>query len=143
MLILYSGNPLFLEPYWRRHAGASVVVFSGWHRMSYVTTDSVLVFQSVELQNHIRMLHKAVGNAVVDDKHVVLGAGSLQLINALVYALSPDPNDDAGAPPARVVSAVPYYGVSSAHPLIRSSQPTLPIKRFGASKQHGLIISIR
>ncbi|GJN17867.1 hypothetical protein PR202_gb04970 [Eleusine coracana subsp. coracana] len=99
-----SGNPLFLEPYWRRHAAASAVVFSGWHRMSYATTDGL--FQSLELENHIRMLHRAVGNAVVDDKHVVFSAGSLQLINALVYALSPD----ADAPPARVVSAVPYYG---------------------------------
>ncbi|GJM93326.1 hypothetical protein PR202_ga09873 [Eleusine coracana subsp. coracana] len=102
-----SGNPLFLEPYWRRHAAASAVVFSGWHRISYSTTDGL--FQSVELENHIRMLHRAVGNAVVDDKHVVFSAGSLQLINALVYALSPDAND-ADAPPARVVSAVPYYG---------------------------------
>jgi hypothetical protein len=142
MLILCSGNPLFLEPYWRRHAGASAVVFSGWHRMSYVATDSAFVFQSVELENHIRMLHKAVRNAVVDDKHVVLSAGSLQLINALVYALSPNPNDDAGASPARVVSAVPYYGVSPAQ-LLLSSQPMLPMKRFGASKHHGLIISIR
>ncbi|XP_006644625.1 alliin lyase-like [Oryza brachyantha] len=99
-----SGNPLFLEPYWRRHAAASAVVFSGWHRLSYTTTD---LFQSVELVRHIRQLHRAVGNAVVDDKHVVLATGSMQLINALVYALSPEGN--AASPPASVVATVPYY----------------------------------
>uniref|UniRef100_J3L3I2 Alliinase C-terminal domain-containing protein n=1 Tax=Oryza brachyantha TaxID=4533 RepID=J3L3I2_ORYBR len=102
---LCSGNPLFLEPYWRRHAAASAVVFSGWHRLSYITTDGA--FHSVELVRHIRRLHTAVGNAVVDDKHVVFGVGSTQLINALVYALSPEGN--AASPPASVVATVPYY----------------------------------
>ncbi|CAO2183062.1 unnamed protein product [Urochloa humidicola] len=103
-----SGNPLFLEPYWQRHAAASAVVFSGWHRMSYTTTDGR--FQSVELERQIRRLHRAVGNAVADGKHLVFSAGSLQLINALVYALSPDA-DAADSPPARVVATVPYYPV--------------------------------
>ncbi|CAO2171251.1 unnamed protein product [Urochloa humidicola] len=101
-----SGNPLFLEPYWRRHAAAGAVVISGWHRMSYTTTDGV--YQSVELENHIRRLHRAVGNAVVDDKHLVFGAGSTQLINALVHAFSV-PDDADGSPPARVVATAPYY----------------------------------
>ncbi|KAF8696236.1 hypothetical protein HU200_037137 [Digitaria exilis] len=100
-----SGNPLFLDPYWRRHAAASAVVVSGWHRMSYTTSDAT--FQSVELERQIRLLHTAVGNAVVDDKHVVFAAGSVQLINALVHALSPDAND--ASPPARVVATAPYY----------------------------------
>ncbi|KAL6615941.1 hypothetical protein ACP70R_038211 [Stipagrostis hirtigluma subsp. patula] len=100
-----SGDPVFLEPYWRRHAAASAVVVSGWHRLSYITTDSL--FQSVELESLIRRLHRAVGNAVVDDKHIVFGTGSAQLINALVHALSPDAN--AASPPARVVAAAPYY----------------------------------
>ncbi|TVU35310.1 hypothetical protein EJB05_17194, partial [Eragrostis curvula] len=99
------GDPLFLEPYWRRHASASAVVFPGWHRMSYLATDGM--FQSVELENYIRRLHRAVGNAVVDDKHVVFGVGSTQLINALVHALSADAN--ATSPPASVVATAPYY----------------------------------
>ncbi|CAL4961700.1 unnamed protein product [Urochloa decumbens] len=100
-----SGNPLFLEPYWRRHAAAGAVVFSGWHRMSYVIPDGR--FQSVELERQIRSLHRAVGNAAVDDKHLVFAAGSIQLVNALVHALSPDNN--AASPPARVVAEAPYY----------------------------------
>ncbi|CAO2179414.1 unnamed protein product [Urochloa humidicola] len=98
-----SGNPVFLEPYWRRHAAVSAVVVSGWHRMSYVTTDGM--YQSVQLEDHIRRLHAAVGNAVADGKHLVFAAGSTQLINALVRALSPD----AASPPARVVATAPYY----------------------------------
>lgn len=103
-----SGNPLFLEPYWRRHAAASAVVVSGWHRMSYSTTDGM--FQSVELERQIRRLHRAVGNAIADGKRIVFAAGSMQLINALVYALSPDDaNAASSSPPARVVATAPYY----------------------------------
>ncbi|CAO2194515.1 unnamed protein product [Urochloa humidicola] len=65
------------------------------------------MFQSVELERQIRRLHRAVGNAVVDGKHLVFAAGSIQLINALVHALSPDAN--AASPPARVVANAPYY----------------------------------
>ena len=106
-----SGNPLFLEPYWRRHAAASAVVVSGWHRMSYRATDGM--FQSVDLERHIRRLHRAVGNAIADGKRIVFAAGSMQLINALVYALSPDDaNAASSSPPARVVATAPYYPVS-------------------------------
>ncbi|GJN04565.1 hypothetical protein PR202_ga22126 [Eleusine coracana subsp. coracana] len=101
------GDPLFMEPYWRRHAAASAVVLPGWHRMSYLTTDSL--FQSVELENQIRRLHSAVGNAVVDGKHLVFGTGSTQLINALVHALSSYLSPDATLPPVTVVATAPYY----------------------------------
>ncbi|XP_037413492.1 tryptophan aminotransferase-related protein 3-like [Triticum dicoccoides] len=99
-----SGDPMFLEPYWMQHAEASAVVVSGWHRMSYRTTDGL--FQSVELERCIRRLHAAVGNAVADDKQIVFATGSMQLINALVYALSPDSNSGSTA---SVVATTPYY----------------------------------
>ncbi|KAM0823723.1 hypothetical protein ACQ4PT_070682 [Festuca glaucescens] len=95
---------MFLEPYWMRHAEASAVVFSGWHRMSYRATDGL--FQSVELERSIKQLHRAVGNAVADDKHMVFGTGSVQLISALVYALSPESNSGSSA---SVVATAPYY----------------------------------
>lgn len=103
-----SGNPLFLEPYWRRNAASGAVVLSPWHRLGYITTDGE--YQSVELERIIRKLHKAVGNAIVDDKHIVFGTGSIQLVNALLHALSPDASSTS--PPARVVAAAPYYAVS-------------------------------
>ena len=91
-------------------------------RMSYRATDGM--FQSVDLERHIRRLHRAVGNAIADGKHIVFAAGSVQLINALVYALSPDAN--AASPPARVVATAPYYPVSSATiPSLSSFNTTL------------------
>ncbi|XP_078152142.1 alliin lyase-like isoform X2 [Carex rostrata] len=99
-----SGDPLFLEPYWMSHASGSAVVLSGWHRMSYLTTD---IFQSVELEKHVRLLHAAVGNAITHDKYLVFGSGSTQLLNALVYALSPENSSSA----ASVVATAPYYAM--------------------------------
>jgi hypothetical protein len=109
MACLCSGNPLFLEPHWRRHTTGSAVVFSSPDGTTELRhhRQSLPVCQA---ENHIRQLHRAVGNAVADDKHVVFSAGSMQPINGLVHALSPDANAVALA--ARVVSAVPCYGVS-------------------------------
>lgn len=100
-----SGDPLFLEPYWRQHAASSAVVFSGWHRMGYRATGDYYI--SVELEKHIRLLHKAVGNAVAEGKFIVFGGGSTQLLAALVYALSPD----NASTPASVVATAPYYAL--------------------------------
>jgi hypothetical protein len=86
-----------------RHTAASAVLVSGWHRLSYRTTEGLF-----QLEAHIRQLHRAVGIAVVDGKHLVFGTGSTQLMNGLVYALSPDA-DDASSPPASVVATAPYY----------------------------------
>jgi Allinase len=87
-----------------RHATESAVLLSGWHRMSYQTTDK---FMSLELEKHIRRLHALVGNAITQDKYLVFGSGSTQLLNALVYALSPDNTSS----PASVVATAPYYRV--------------------------------
>ncbi|KAJ8485164.1 hypothetical protein OPV22_017649 [Ensete ventricosum] len=99
-----SGDPLFLEAYWQQQAASSAVVFSGWHRMSYSTDGKDYI--TIELEKHIRILHKVVGNAVTDGKFIVFGSGSAQLINALVYALS---QSNASSSPASVVASVPYY----------------------------------
>ncbi|KAJ6794731.1 alliin lyase-like [Iris pallida] len=100
-----SGDPVFLEPYWQKHAASSAVLVSGWHRMSYKATGDNYI--SVELEKHIRLLHAAVGNAVTDDMFIVFGTGSTQLINALVRALSPD--NTSSSSPARVVASIPFY----------------------------------
>ncbi|URD94946.1 tryptophan aminotransferase-related protein 4-like [Musa troglodytarum] len=99
-----SGDPLFLEAYWQQQAASSAVVVSGWHRMTYSTNGKDYI--SIELEKHIRILHQAVGNAVTDGKFIVFGSGSAQLINALVYALSPS---NASSSPASVVASAPYY----------------------------------
>ncbi|XP_010915068.1 tryptophan aminotransferase-related protein 3 [Elaeis guineensis] len=101
-----SGDPLFLEPYWRQHAASSAVVVAGWHRMSYQTDGDYFI--SIELERHIRKLHSHVGNAITDGRFIIFGAGSTQLINAAVHALSPNSTVSS---PASVVASVPYYMV--------------------------------
>lgn len=120
-----SGDPLFLEPYWHQHAASSAILVSGWHRMSYQTTGDNFI--SLELERHIRLLHKAVRNAVTDGKFIVFGSGSTQLINALVYALSL--HNSTSSSPAHVVATVPYYPVSS---------PTLPSFNLWHDIDHSL-----
>ena len=81
------------------------MLVAGWHRMSYVFNNQSLI--SRVLENQIRKLHTAVGNAVTQGRFIVFGGGSTQLHNAAVHALSPD-NSSA---PAKVVTSIPCYPV--------------------------------
>ncbi|KAI3914297.1 hypothetical protein MKW92_037375 [Papaver armeniacum] len=102
-----SGDPLFLEPFWVKHAESSAVMVSGWHRMSYKFGYENGTFISKELERHIRKLHGMVGNANSTGKFMVFGAGSTQLLNAAIYALSPqDPPS-----PTRIVGSIPFFPV--------------------------------
>ncbi|RVW37453.1 Tryptophan aminotransferase-related protein 4 [Vitis vinifera] len=100
-----SGDPLFLEPFWMQHAASSALLVAGWHRMSYSFHDHSLI--SKELEELIRKLHAIVGNANTTGRFIVFGAGSIQLLNAAVHALSPH-NSSA---PAKVVATIPFYPV--------------------------------
>ncbi|KAK2970526.1 hypothetical protein RJ640_020510 [Escallonia rubra] len=97
-----SGDPLFLEPFWMQRAASSAVLIAGWHRMSYSFNDNSSISQ--ELEKHIRKVHAMVKNAVTD-RFIVFGAGSTQLLNAAVHALSMDNS----SPPSAVVASVPFY----------------------------------
>lgn len=101
-----SGDPLFLEPFWVKHATSSAIVVAGWHRMSYTYNDNSFI--SKELEKLIRKVHAHVGNAITENRYIVFGAGSTQLLAAAVHALSPT---NSSAPPAAVLASVPYYGV--------------------------------
>ncbi|KAK8942045.1 Tryptophan aminotransferase-related protein 4 [Platanthera guangdongensis] len=110
VLRLFSGDPLFLEPYWRRNAARSAVLVAGWHRMSYRSYGDSPI--SLELERYIRLLHDAVGNAVTDGRFIVFGIGSSQLLNAAVHSLSTDAvNVNSSSSPASVVATVPFYGL--------------------------------
>ncbi|XP_059631526.1 tryptophan aminotransferase-related protein 4-like [Cornus florida] len=100
-----SGDPLFLEPFWMQHAASSAIVVAGWHRMSYIFGDKSFISQ--ELEKHIRKVHAITKNAVTAGKYIVFGAGSTQLLNAAVHALS----SENSSSPARVVASIPYYPV--------------------------------
>ncbi|GLT65408.1 hypothetical protein SLA2020_378440 [Shorea laevis] len=100
-----GGDPYFLEPFWMQHASSSALLVSGWHRMGYTFSDQSFISQ--ELESHIRALHSIVGNAVTTGRYIVFGAGSTQLLNAAVNALS----SDNSSSPAGVVALFPYYPV--------------------------------
>ncbi|CAN0928334.1 Tryptophan aminotransferase-related protein 4 [Linum grandiflorum] len=100
-----GGNPLFLEPFWIQRAAASAVVIAGHHRMGYTYGDSS--FTSSELERHIRQLHSIVGNAITENKSIIFGAGSTQLLNAAVHALSSSSSSAATG----VVASPPFYPV--------------------------------
>ncbi|KAG9456855.1 hypothetical protein H6P81_001363 [Aristolochia fimbriata] len=99
-----SGDPLFLEPFWRQHEASGSVTEAAYHRMSYVMKEGHLT--SAELEREIRRLHSVVGNANTTGRYIVFGVGSMQLLGASVSALSARKN---WAQPARVVASVPYY----------------------------------
>ncbi|XP_051139770.1 tryptophan aminotransferase-related protein 4-like [Andrographis paniculata] len=99
-----SGDPMFLEPFWMENSGKSAVVIPGWHRMSYDYVNNLYI--SAELETHIRMLHDVARNAVTEGRYIVFGAGSTQLLNAAVYALSMNMSS-----PAKVVAESPFYPV--------------------------------
>ncbi|PNX56321.1 tryptophan aminotransferase-related protein 2-like [Trifolium pratense] len=59
-----------------------------------------------QMRDAILSLHNVVGNAVTKDKFLVLGTGSSQLYQTLLYALSPS---EPSRRPVNVVVATPYY----------------------------------
>ncbi|XP_028798211.1 tryptophan aminotransferase-related protein 4-like [Neltuma alba] len=101
-----SGDPYFLEPFWMRQAKESAILVSGWHRMGYTYSDGSYI--SEVLVKYIQKLHKTVGNAKTDGRFIIFGAGSTQLLNAAVYAFSPNSSLHS---PAKVVATAPYYPV--------------------------------
>ncbi|XP_022767971.1 tryptophan aminotransferase-related protein 4-like isoform X2 [Durio zibethinus] len=98
-----GGDPLFLEPFWMRHVASSALVEAGWHRMSYTFNDHTFI--SKELERIIRKLHAIVGNAVTENRFIIFGAGSTQVLNAAAYALSLENTSSSTG----IVASVPYY----------------------------------
>ncbi|XWS21818.1 hypothetical protein CRYUN_Cryun30bG0087800 [Craigia yunnanensis] len=111
-----SGDPLFLEPFWMQHLTSSALVVAGWHRMSYSYDDKTFI--SKELEKLIRKLHAIVGNAVTENRFIIFGAGSTQVLNAATYALSLENTSS----PTGIVASVPYYGLDKHQPEYFSSE---------------------
>lgn len=53
-------------------------------------------------------LHKIIGNAVTENRHILVGKGSTQLFQAVLYALSSEDADQL----ISVVSTAAYVSVS-------------------------------
>ena len=90
-----------------QHAVSSALVVAGWHQMSYTFNDHTFISQ--ELERLIRKLHAIIGNAVTDNRFIIFGAGSTQVISAAVHALSPG----NASSPARVLASILYYPICS------------------------------
>ncbi|XP_027362831.1 L-tryptophan--pyruvate aminotransferase 1-like [Abrus precatorius] len=104
-LDLEKGDPLVFGSYWRKKSEECTVVIKGCELMSYLSDPSnVCWYMLGELRDAIKRLHNVVGNAVTQDKHIVVGTGATQLFQAALFALSSE------APqPINVVAAAPFY----------------------------------
>lgn len=97
------------EKYWQQVGDKTTIVIPGWQSLSYFSDVSNLCwFLEPEFAKEVVRLHKVVGNAITENRHIVVGTGSTQLFQAALYALSAQ---DASEP-ISVVSAAPYYSVS-------------------------------
>ncbi|KAK1577655.1 hypothetical protein Q3G72_023612 [Acer saccharum] len=76
------GDPTMYEKYWQQMGEKTTIV--------------------------IPRLHRVVGIAIMENRHIVVGTGSSQLFQAAMYALSAQ---DASEP-ISVVSTAPYYSMS-------------------------------
>ncbi|KAL3501151.1 hypothetical protein ACH5RR_035600 [Cinchona calisaya] len=103
---LDHGDPTAFETYWRKVGERSAITITGDQSLSYFSNlKSLCWFLEPKLEEEIRRLHEVVGNAKVDDHYIIVGAGSSQLIQAALYAVSPFDHPE----PISVVSAAPYY----------------------------------
>jgi len=97
------------EAFWKQKGEETTVVTSSWQHISYFSDiKSVCWFLEPGLVSAITRLHKVVGNAVTENRHIVVGTGSSQLYQAALYALSPSNSST----PMNVVSAAPFYSVN-------------------------------
>lgn len=98
------------EAYWDEHKDDHVMVSSANETLSYFVKSKKDQggpwFVSAELDDGIRELHALVGNAVTQDRVIVVGTGSTQLFQAALYALAS--RDGTSTP---VVSESPFYTV--------------------------------
>ncbi|KAL8457908.1 hypothetical protein ACS0TY_035681 [Phlomoides rotata] len=109
---LDHGDPTMYEKYWKQMGDKTTVVIPGWKFISYFSDfKSLCWFLEPEFASSVVRLHKLVGNAVTEDRHIVVGTGSTQLFQAVLYAVSPSNASE----PISVVSAAPFY---SSYPLI-------------------------
>ncbi|CAI9112714.1 OLC1v1013192C1 [Oldenlandia corymbosa var. corymbosa] len=101
------------EKYWKQTGDKTTVVIPGWQLISYFSDiRNICWFLENEFADAIVKLHNKVGNAVTEGRHIVVGTGSTQLYQAVLYALCPD---NSGSEPMSVVSAAPFY---SSYPLM-------------------------
>ncbi|KAL8550532.1 hypothetical protein ACS0TY_009093 [Phlomoides rotata] len=101
-----SGDPTVYEKYWKRLSDLNITISCDQSLSYFANTKHVCWFMMPKLEEEIKILHNVVGNATVENRHIVVGTGSSQLIQAALYALS-DTLDQSN--PIPVIAAAPYY----------------------------------
>lgn len=117
IIVDFRGDPTVYESFWRKMGEKCTMVIKGSELMSYISDlKKPCWFLEPELEEAVKRLHRVTGNAVVDDRHVVVGSGSTQLFQAVLYAITTTTSSFDGATPDQlpvpVVCAAPYYSVS-------------------------------
>nr|XP_043627111.1 L-tryptophan--pyruvate aminotransferase 1 [Erigeron canadensis] len=103
---LDHGDPTMYESFWRKMGDKCTIVIKGHECLSYFSNPkNPCWFLEPTLEESIKNLHGAVGNVVTDGYSIVVGTGSSQLFQAVLYAVTShdQPNQMS------VVSATPYY----------------------------------
>ncbi|XP_059303990.1 tryptophan aminotransferase-related protein 1-like [Lycium ferocissimum] len=112
LINLDHGDPTMYQSYWKQMGDRTTVVITGWQSVSYFSdTKNLCWFLEPAFANAVTRLHNLVGNAETENRHIVVGTGSTQLFQAVLYALCPSDAPE----PMSIVSAAPYY---SSYPLI-------------------------
>ncbi|PIA61752.1 hypothetical protein AQUCO_00200027v1 [Aquilegia coerulea] len=110
---LDHGDPTMFEEYWKKNGNGCTITICGSQSLSYFSDPKNLCwFLEPEFAEEIQRLHNVVGNAVTEDRYIIVGTGSTQLFQAALYALS---SPEVSSEPLNVVSAVPYY---SCYPIV-------------------------
>ncbi|KAL9684097.1 hypothetical protein QQ045_021529 [Rhodiola kirilowii] len=109
---LDHGDPTMYEKFWKNMDEETTIVIPGWQSISYFSDPTnPCWFLEPEFSKQVVRIHQVVGNAVTENRYIVVGTGSSQLYQAALYALAtaghPDPMD--------VVSVAPFY---SSYPLM-------------------------
>jgi L-tryptophan--pyruvate aminotransferase len=103
-----AGRAGVLAAFWRRHAGPrELLIMPASERMDYELDSpatAIGVPEQVPLEGALRALHALVGNAAVEEHHLVLGVGSRQLVIAALYAAW-----RRAGQPLRVQACAPFY----------------------------------
>ncbi|KAJ0449501.1 putative transaminase [Helianthus annuus] len=113
---LDHGDPTMYEAFWEKMGDRCTVEIKGCDSLSYFSNPkNPCWFLEPKLEEAIRSLHGAVGNAVTDGYSIVVGTGSSHLVHAVLYALTSNHQPNQLPNQISVVSAAPYY---SAYPEI-------------------------
>ncbi|KAK4375669.1 hypothetical protein RND71_006346 [Anisodus tanguticus] len=108
---LDHGDPTMYEIYWKQMGDKTTLVLSGWQSISYFSdTKNHCWFLEPGFANAVTRLHNLVGNAQTGNHHIVVGTGSTQLFQAVLYALCPSNASE----PMSIVSAAPFYSLTGA-----------------------------